>query len=164
MADLYTNLITRVNKAIDPVEHGGVTIKEAEKATTADSAGKATTAKQANTASVVKTAESPLLVSAKITNGDSDGCVIGEGVYLVVYQGEYAGRTHQLCGVLVVKAGVSSSCRIAQRNNAKRGGTLQYNPESSYLWLSYSGGSSEVNTTDSSGTAHFFKFGTLQEV
>ena len=177
MADLYAELITNINKTIDPLENGEISVaksKQATNADTADHAGNCESATLSGTANNVNSASFgnvvadmgiPLVTSCKIINGEGDSCSLSEGVYLAIYVGTYSGMYQRtLCGLLVVMEGKISHCRIAPRYNRLHGATLQYNHKSSFMWLSYSsGGDSELDSTNTDGNVYFYKIGTLEE-
>ena len=184
MADKYTELITKVNKAINPIENGEIIVAkvahavEAERAENAINSGSATHADSANSAGSASFATAvvnmnlTLAISDTVTKSVATECFLEEGVYLVVYQCDYTSSVykyiHNPCGVLVVKTDVPSLCRIAQGNNYTSGASLRYNPADGRILLLYrkelsGGGHYESFPDEHIGTLYFYKIGTLEQ-
>lgn len=185
MVDLYTKLIVDVNKAIDPIENGATVVAKAAHAAEAENAenvrnsGNATHADSANSAEVatfssaVANMDLPLAGTSTVkNNGIGSECFLEDGVYLVVYQCDYTSAVYQYkhnpSGVLAVKAGLPTLCRLAQRLNNTSGASVRYDPRTGLSVFrcckEISGGGLYENFSDnSSGTLYFYKIGTLEQ-
>lgn len=180
MADLYAELITDINKTIDPLENGELTVAKAKYATSADTADNAGNCESANTAdransvnnatfaSVVPDMGIPLFGSCRIDSGQNSSYTLAEdGVYLVVYDCKYVSTytyNRTLCGVMVVNGSATVDCPLSHRNNTMFGATLRYRPEDAFpieiITLGTYGGTVREK---SNGTLYFYKIGTLEE-
>ena len=180
MTDLYTELITSINEAIDPIENGKIVVAKAKQVESTDKADNAGNCESANTAdrannvnsatfaNAVPNMEIPLVGSCTISSGRNSNYTLNDdGVYLVVYDCKYVGTytyNRTLCGVMVVNGNKTADCPLSHENNSIFGSTLRYRPEYAYpleiiFWGEYGGTVREK----SNGTLYFYKIGTLQE-
>ena len=177
MADLYAELITNINKTIDPLENGEIAVAKAKQAASADTADKAGNCEIANIAETVGKANIasfsnvvpdmgfPLYTSCQVSSGKTNDCSLEDGVYLVVYDCKFnTSYQRYLCGVMVVKGSNGSDCRICEVDNNFHGMVIQYRPNNTYqIEVCYWGDYGITRCSSANGTIYFYKIGTLQE-
>lgn len=140
MTDLYTELITNVNAAINTIEEGEiivVNVSHAEYAENADRVGNAESAEYANEVNKTSnatfanvSADVPISAvgSCSISSGVgslSNGVLENKGVYLVVYKNVYSTYyVHTYTGVIIYKSGKNATTRLSNCTN-RYGGSLR---------------------------------------
>lgn len=154
--DQYGQLIEEVNKAINRLEMGEITVAEADytpmanHAVTAGEARSATYATSAGTANYVNFS-SPV-ASAEVTNGLGETpALINNSAYLVILK---TGLIYN--GILLYTVEVNNTTQINRGLVTSLGNlTLTVNPESSLMIMT----SENSIATNISGTLYFYKLG-----
>lgn len=177
MINLYTQLITNINRSVDPIEKGdepigkarhAKTVNNATNATTADVASKADLASKAdNTTSAdrVDAINEPPTITVSLPKGGSIATAtcgaLEAGVYIAEFRCD-VGAAEFYAGVLVVKPGKKSWCRITSVSGWDYS-ALSYDGNGTLSITEDEGFPASGSTYELSRTIYLYKIGTLEQ-
>ena len=170
MTDLYAELITDINKAVDTIESGETAVAKARYADSTPLAQNAGNAERADYADSVISASnadyvpsveniSPQSVQCKLNQGIGN-CILAQGVYYVMLNStSYLSHNRILNSVFYVGADANatySTCLLAVGTSAL---DLTYTTDGAITiidWL-------KKQETEENGTLYFYKIGNIHE-